>query len=165
MLRAHHVQSRDSCLFCAGKHFVLFCDRFKARPTEERKEAVIKNNLCLNCLDAHALSVCGSTKRRSYYSERHHNLLHDAFVTERPTYQTVAVSSTSHLAHRSLVECPTVLLATARVRVADALGNFHIVRALIDPGLETSLIMESLTQRLCLQRTGASAAIIGVGSQ
>ncbi|XP_039310755.1 uncharacterized protein LOC105197317 [Solenopsis invicta] len=56
-----------------------------------------------------------------------------------------------------------MLLATARVLVTDQFGTLHAVRALMDPGSETSLITESLAQRLRLPRTPASVAIYGVG--
>lgn len=59
----------------------------------------------------------------------------------------------------------TVLLATARVRVADRFGCFHIARALLDQGSEASLISESLVQRLKLPRSYSSISIFGVGGK
>ncbi|KMQ86195.1 hypothetical protein RF55_14897 [Lasius niger] len=47
--------------------------------------------------------------------------------------------------------------------VSDRSGVRHSVRALVDPGSETSLIAESLAQRLRLPRTPTSVAIFGVG--
>jgi len=47
--------------------------------------------------------------------------------------------------------------------VADRVGAHHVVRALVDPGSETSLIAESLAQRLRLPRSPSSVAIYGVG--
>ncbi|XP_011162410.1 uncharacterized protein LOC105197639 [Solenopsis invicta] len=51
----------------------------------------------------------------------------------------------------------------AGVLVTDRFGTLHAVRALVDPGSKTSLITESLAQRLRLPRTPASVAIYGVG--
>lgn len=59
---------------------------------------------------------------------------------------------TVHVAREPLAECSTVLLATARVWVVDRAGARHAVRALVDPGSETSLIAESLAQRLVATR-------------
>ncbi|XP_029676949.1 uncharacterized protein LOC115243835 [Formica exsecta] len=58
-----------------------------------------------------------------------------------------------------------MLLATARVRVADKFGVLHAVRALVDQGSEISLVAESLAQRLQLVRAPTSIAIVGVGGR
>lgn len=58
-----------------------------------------------------------------------------------------------------------VLLATARVLIKDQHDRLHTVRALIDPGFETSIVAEALAQRLRLPRASAAVAIFGVGGQ
>ncbi|XP_077280515.1 uncharacterized protein LOC143907546 [Temnothorax americanus] len=58
-----------------------------------------------------------------------------------------------------------VLLATARVRVRDRFGIERTARVLIDQGSESSLVAESLVQRLKLSRAPASVAVFGVGGK
>ncbi|XP_071577990.1 uncharacterized protein [Temnothorax nylanderi] len=56
-------------------------------------------------------------------------------------------------------------LATARIRVRDRFGVEHIARALVDQGTESSLVSESLVQRLKLLRSPTSVAVFGVGGK
>ncbi|XP_018403110.1 PREDICTED: uncharacterized protein LOC108780007, partial [Cyphomyrmex costatus] len=60
-------------------------------------------------------------------------------------------------------DCKAILLATARLTVADRHGNPHPVRALIDQGSEVSLISEALVQHLRLPRSRAEVTIFGIG--
>lgn len=84
--------------------------------------------------------------------------LHDAF-------RALEVAKTSHVARRPPSPPSAVLLATARVRVADRFGAFHHARALIDQGSEASLVSESLAQRLKLPRAPTSITVFGVGGK
>ncbi|XP_029175121.1 uncharacterized protein LOC114943637 [Nylanderia fulva] len=96
-------------------------------------------------------------------SDKHHSSLHDAFTAVALPAAGPSSAMTTHVARRPTVECRSALLATARVLVVDRAGTRHDVRALINPGSVTSLIAESLAQRLCLPRTPSSVAIFGVG--
>lgn len=58
-----------------------------------------------------------------------------------------------------------VLFATACIRVLDRFSRAHTVRALVDQGAESSLVSESLVQRLHLARAPTSIAIYGVGGK
>lgn len=49
--------------------------------------------------------------------------------------------------------------------MADRFGELHPARALIDQGSESSLVTESLAQRLRLPRAASSVSIYGVGGQ
>ncbi|XP_029167435.1 uncharacterized protein LOC114937932 [Nylanderia fulva] len=111
------------------------------------------NRSCPLCKKDHFIAYC-----------RHHTTLHDAFAAVAlPATASSSSTATVHVARRPPRECGPALLATARVFVADRVGTRHAVRALIDPGSETSLIAESLAQRLRLPRTPSSVAIFGVG--
>lgn len=59
---------------------------------------------------------------------------------------------------------PAVLLATAQVLVIMP-NETMSARALIDQGLEISLISERLVQRLRLPRTTSTVSLIGMGTQ
>lgn len=100
-------------------------------------------------------------------SGRHHTALHETFVSMAAVALSAASSGstpTVHVAREPPVECSNVLLATARVWVVDRASVRHAVRALVDSGSETSLIAESLAQRLLrLPCTSAFVAIFSVG--
>lgn len=82
--------------------------------------------------------------------------IHDAF-------RAVEDVRTSHVAGSISVKKTAILLATARVRIADRFRGWHDVRALVDQGLDSTFISERLAQRLRLPRSAASVAIFGVG--
>lgn len=127
---------------------MLFCDGYKGKSSAERKQHVEANGLCLNCLGKYKLSECFSNRTCSYCNARHHMTIHDA---------SSAVATTSHFAKRPLENPTMVLLATARVRVKDRHGIEHKTRALIDQGSESSLVSESLVQRLRLSRSSTKS--------
>lgn len=165
--RANHVKNRPdprrNCPLCKGDHFLAYCDQYKKKSAQERREAVNTYQRCWNCLGRHMLGECSSAKSCSKCSGRHHTSLHEAFTPM--AFPSVASGSapTVHVAKQPPAGCASVLLATARVLVTDRSGVRHSVRALVDPGSETSLIAESLAQRLRLPRTPTSVAIFGVG--
>ncbi|KMQ84502.1 gag-pol polyprotein precursor, partial [Lasius niger] len=169
--RANHAKSRGadssrSCPLCKKEHFLAFCEQYKKKSAQERREAVNTHQRCWNCLGRHMVGECASNKTCNKCSGRHHTTLHEAFTTATVISLPAAGSSSSptvHVAKRPPVECASVLLATARVLVMDRSGARHSVRALVDPGSETSLIAESLAQRLRLPRTPTSVTIFGVG--
>lgn len=146
------------CSLCHKDHYIMFCDSYKEKTAEERKQFVKDNNLCFNCLGRHKVSECTSKKSCTTCQARHHTTIHDAC-------QINEVAKTSHIAQQPLHSPVAVLLATARVRVKDRFGVAHSVRALIDQGSESSLVSESLVQRLRLTRTSTSIAVFGVGGK
>lgn len=149
--------SRSTCVLCKGQHNVMMCDDFKAKSANDRKAVIETNRLCYNCFGTHSVSRCQSLKNCSTCNSRHHSMLHQAYATAKAT----EVSTLS--AVRQDEDRKAILLATARVMVADRHGDQHHVRALIDQGSEVSLISEALAQRLRLQRSRTAVAIFGVG--
>lgn len=109
------------------------------------------------------LGECSSTKVCTRCSGRHHTTQHEAFASSASAVVEPGTSLTVHVAKRPPAECAAMLLATVRVLVVDRAGAYHAIRVLVDPESETSLIAESLTQRLRLLRTPVSVAIFGVG--
>ncbi|XP_024876575.1 uncharacterized protein LOC112457634 [Temnothorax curvispinosus] len=85
-------------------------------------------------------------------------MLHEAYVPASPFTEVSALSAV-----RSADDRKAILLATARVTIADRHGNPHSVRALIDQGSEVSIVAESLVQRLHLQRSRSAVSIFGIG--
>ncbi|KMQ84566.1 hypothetical protein RF55_17540, partial [Lasius niger] len=163
--RSHHARKQEPqeggkgrCSLCQNDHFVMFCSEYKKKSAGDRKQHVLENNLCSNCLGRHKTGECASKKNCSACGGRHHSSLHDAF--REPT-----VATTSHVAQPAVTSHTTVLLATARIRVADCHGYWHPARALIDQGSESSLVSERLAQRLKLARSSGSVAVYGVGGK
>ncbi|KAL6417082.1 hypothetical protein ACFW04_012997 [Cataglyphis niger] len=134
----------------------MICDAYKAKTALERRQHVERHQLCFNYLGKHKVSDCPSKKTCSFCDARHHSTLHDAYSSE---------TIKSSLSANRAVKASAVLLATARVRVADRFGVLHSARALIDQGSEVSIIVESLAQRLQLARSPATTSIVGVGGQ
>ncbi|KMQ84743.1 hypothetical protein RF55_17211 [Lasius niger] len=169
--RANHVRSRGpdssrSCPLCRKEHFLAFCEAYKKKSAQDRRDIVTTHQRCWNCLGRHVVSECPSSKNCSKCSGRHHTSLHEVFPASTAVAIPVAGTSstpTVHVAKRPAADFAAVLLATARVLVTDRVGVRHVVRALIDPGSEASLMAESLAQRLRLPRTPTSVAVFGVG--
>ncbi|KMQ84650.1 hypothetical protein RF55_17384, partial [Lasius niger] len=164
--RNHHVQKRETgsarCTFCKKDHALMLCEEFKSKPAQGRKQYTEENHLCENCLGKHKISDCQFKRLCSVCSEKHHTSLHDAF---RKTSMEAESVRTSHIAHSASQRRSTMLLATARIRVADRFGNLEEARALIDQGSEATIITEKLAQRLRLPRSHSAVAIFGVGGQ
>jgi len=161
--RSLHTGKQDNkrgrCSLCSKDHFVMLrCWFYKGQTAESRRQHLEANNLCLNCLGKHKLSDCTSKKTCSVCQQRHHTSIHDTF----PKGEAI---TTSHLARRPSRAPTSTFLATARVRVADRYGAVHVSRALIDQGSESSLVSESLSQRLKLLRSPISVAVFGVGGR
>ncbi|XP_011687025.1 PREDICTED: uncharacterized protein LOC105449468 [Wasmannia auropunctata] len=156
-LQARKQESqRGRCFLCDQDHYLRQCGTYLAKSVAERRQYVEAKGLCLNCLGRHTLSNCPSNKTCVSCRARHHTTLHEACLT-------AAVVNTHQAAGPPLAIPATVLLATARVRVADRFGVEHTARALIDQGSESSLVSESLAQRLRLARAPSSVAVFGVG--
>ncbi|KMQ84447.1 hypothetical protein RF55_17728 [Lasius niger] len=133
----------------------MMCREFKAKSASERKSIVESNRLCYNCLGNHPVAKCQSLKNCFTCKSRHHTLLRDAYAA------TKAAEVSTLSAFREEENRKAILLATARVTVADRYGNPHTIRALIDQGSEVSLISEALVLRL--SRTHSAVSIIGIG--
>lgn len=175
--RSMHARQQDDtrnrCTMCGKNHFIMLCDTYQSKTAEDRKQHVLANGLCFNCLGRHKLNECASKKTCSACNARHHTSLHDALrasegakTSNASMHDALRASEdakTSHFSRQPSKLPVAVLLATARVRVTDRYGDSHIARALVDQGSESSLISESLAQRLKLKRSPTSTSVYGVG--
>ncbi|XP_071577593.1 uncharacterized protein [Temnothorax nylanderi] len=157
-----HIAKRtepSQCPLCNGEHSLMGCRDFKAKQASERKTVAETNKLCFNCLGNHPVAKCQSTRNCMTCNSRHHTMLHDAYASEpKPAAEVSALSAVGKADDRK-----AILLATARVIVADRRGEPHEVRALIDRGSEVSIVSESLVQRLRLPRSRTRMSIFGIG--
>ncbi|XP_072766649.1 uncharacterized protein [Anoplolepis gracilipes] len=139
--KAHHARPGSDparCALCKGKHPLMQCSDFKAKSADERKSLVESHRLCFNCLGNHFIAKCQSTKTCLMCRARHHTMLHNAY-TALSNNEVNALSAV----HESK-DCKAILLATARVLVADRHGHSHAARALIDQGSEIFIVSEAL---------------------
>ncbi|KMQ85844.1 hypothetical protein RF55_15370 [Lasius niger] len=138
----------------------MMCDEYRRKSAAERKHYADNQLLCVNCLGKHKITDCPSKRLCSVCAEKHHTSLHDTF-RKAPVEKDIAQAV--HVAYSLSRYQPSVLLATARILVADRFGNPHAARDLIDQGSETTIITENLAQRLRLPRRNTAVAVFGVG--
>ncbi|XP_029680140.1 uncharacterized protein LOC115245797 [Formica exsecta] len=152
-----HESNAAQCALCKERHALMVCGQFKAKPVNERRSFVEAHRLCYNCLGSHPVARSQSTRNCWSCKGQHHSMLHDAYATSK-TIDATALSAIKQSDDRK-----AILLATARVLVADRYGEPHSVRVLIDQGSEVSIVTESLVQRLRLQGNHSSVTIFGIG--
>ena len=139
-------------------------------PTQ-RRETVKTLKRCFNCLCAsHSVQECKSKYSCRTCSKRHHSLLHlssdseviaaSSSVKESPSSSAEITSLSASVSERSR---PSVLLATARVKVTAHSGRAINVRALLDQGSEATFISETLAQSLRVKRIRMHVKISAVG--
>jgi hypothetical protein len=154
------VMKNPLCVLCGRSHWVAYCETFRDKSVEQRKEFALSKNLCFNCFGQHVLRNCISKKRCQICHKRHHTLLHEPSTNSEPSRNCVKNHSTSSFpvfTEESIVpeltntinsRPETVLLSTAWVKVQGPHGNVVLARALLDQCAQSSFITESLCQRL-----------------
>ncbi|XP_051171027.1 uncharacterized protein LOC127287917 [Leptopilina boulardi] len=70
--------SSSSCSMCGKSHFVVRCEKFRDLKPTERRQFVIKERLCFNCLGPHSASACRSEKRCQECEGKHHTMIHQS---------------------------------------------------------------------------------------
>ncbi|XP_029055129.2 uncharacterized protein LOC114882407 [Osmia bicornis bicornis] len=175
------------CLICQKDYFILFCPTFKRMNPRDRKQLVTEKRLCYNCLAPHSSQACKSTKGCQVCVGKHHTSLHSTFEqssaarsslskqvpdSSRETIddpqQEPSASVSEKVTHYTMTSCSvtcavSVILATAELMLESDQERRAVVRALIDPCSEVSLMEESVAQILNLKRVPEKIPIIGVG--
>ena len=154
------------CSLCQDNHLLYYCPTFTGYDVAKRKEYVLANKLCLNCLKAHHLaSECRSSYRcrESNCQRKHNTLLHE---DRTPTATTQQVNFASHQANADEQQgfIDDGLLMTTQVTLTGPTGNTATVRALLDSGSAVSLISKKMMRRLALRNTGETVSVRGVGA-
>ncbi|XP_067210840.1 uncharacterized protein [Linepithema humile] len=170
-----------TCGICGTNHHPATCAQYASKSQEVKRKLIIKHHLCFNCLGAHKISNCTSTRRCIKCGQKHHTSLH--LEKSANDKRTRSDNSKASVASEKDKENKTpnakvlfanadqagnhsqILLATARIIVRSSNGNSTIARALIDQGSEISLVTERLAQRLKLPRIKSSIPLVGVGGQ
>lgn len=171
-VRTAHIETSKSndkpfeaCSYCNGKHFIYFCQNFRAISAESRNQFVNEKKLCFNCLNTHMVVDCKSKFTCRSCKKKHNTLLHIPDTTpispagseknEQPTNVTV------HCASQTMIS--STLLATALISVEDRDGTDHVLRALIDQGSQATFITRTAVQLLKLPRVRTNVSVTGVG--
>lgn len=185
-------ESNNSCVLCTkASHKLFCCPVFHKKSVNERWLVVKEHNACFNCLSVnnHKLANCESKFSCSTCKGRHHSLLHHIGKyqskndnlpqnsTNRDSKLPIAASGTTSntdtktknetIASSSLtISNPSsiVLLSTALVKVFDAKGNTHLLRALIDNGSQSHLISPECCKKLGLKEEKLTSVVKGLGS-
>ncbi|XP_076301867.1 uncharacterized protein LOC143219991 [Lasioglossum baleicum] len=153
------AQKRSTCSLCQGRHPIYFCQAFKGKSPSEKLQWVKSSGLCLNCLGHHEASACRNTHKCHQCAQPHHTTLHDAIRGAASTrVNSMVTSNVSGLQN----DTGAILLATALISVG-AQGRTRIVRALIDPCSEVTLVSEALVQALRAPRSSCSHVVVGAG--
>lgn len=172
------------CVLCKGSHRLYDCATFLSKSVDERASEAQKLRLCLNCLrkghSSHQcrLGPCFHCKRR------HNTLLHRvsqaaninnaAQTIEDEVGQNPQVDQDSEteleLHDEQAVVMSTgtnqgVLLSTALVEVYNPITNQHVTaRTLLDSGSQSSIISQSLSDKLRLASQLTQLNIVGIGN-
>lgn len=178
--KVFHTSTKKGCLLCNKDHGLYHCNDFKKMSVDERLNFVAKKGLCENCLSHKQNSKCLTKKSCFFCQKKHHTLLHHNTQTTQKisNHNRVAANESKELAqnilrdHVGMTEVlsshhkkgiPTVLLPTAMVKVINAFGQKELLRALVDPGSQVSLITEEAAQNLRLPKERIKTTILGVG--
>ncbi|XP_013146508.1 PREDICTED: uncharacterized protein LOC106109495 [Papilio polytes] len=159
------------CPLCKNNHALYQCKTFLLKENKAKRDVIAKLNLCNNCLYSHNGIKCNSTKTCRHCHEKHNTLLHDALATTASDRSSGSppIETDQQILHTCVSQAAKSqaesLLATAKIKVQAADGNYHIMRALVDPCAQSSLITENAAQRLALQRKGCKWIVFGVGSK
>lgn len=146
-------QKSSACPCCQMPHAIYRCTVYNALTPELRTAKVNELRLCENCLRGnHTLSDCTSRFSCTVCKQKHHSSLH----VDSPMCQENVVALTCSTEQ-------TVLLGTAVIHVADAWGQYHTVRALIDSGAMSSYITQNCARKLGLSRRKCDFRPIGLG--
>lgn len=132
------------CPLCKNGHGLYHCEQYMGMSTIDKKQFVIDNKLCENCLFSHKGKECISTKRCHECDGSHNTILHEAFAQPANTSPSQAIPKAgnsrtlpeqnqqfrTHVAQQR--DVPEALLSTAEIKVQKYDGSFLNMRALID---------------------------------
>ena len=168
-----------TCIVCQQQHPIYKCPVFNEMHYTKRRDLINSSRRCYRCLGAHFSKNCSSKGTCKVCGRQgHHSLLHKPSSSRSPvptssTARDVPSPVTPHTSNDvSALSCeakrtgehPVVLLGTAKALIADAVGHYHTVRAVLDSGSQTSAITFSLARKLGLSIHRSSFQVVGISS-
>ncbi|XP_071052883.1 uncharacterized protein [Onthophagus taurus] len=147
------------CVNCKGEHYIQECSNFTKLTVQGRIDRVKQLKVCMNCLrSGHFVKQCRSSSCKRCNS-RHHTLLHlthdRSDSPPQPTTSTQAhsLNFAQHANHSN------ILLSTVTVHAFDRHNKKHSLRALLDPGSQSSFLSVDACKRLRLSRTATNVNV------
>lgn len=142
---ASHQISNKSCLICSRPHETISCYKLKNASVNERWKMLKEKNVCTNCckFSNHAAINCRSRPQCTVdgCGQRHNTILHEE------KFNSMGAASKAHLNfHQNSEQYLFQVLPITVYNENNSIETF----ALIDPGSSTSLMTESLRQKLNL---------------
>ncbi|XP_050063173.1 uncharacterized protein LOC126552505 [Aphis gossypii] len=172
--------AKNKCAFCDRDHPLFRCLMFKRKSVAERREFVIKKELCFVCLRPdHEANSCKSAYLCKTCEGRHSVLLHldskhkgsgktstpNAMAISKPIESTTDQNCTATNFSGAVKSDVSVVLATAIVRIQDQSGELVPVRALLDTGSQISAITNQCAIQLGLPRHKGRVEVSGLAQQ
>lgn len=68
--------SNSVCPLCGSSHSLAKCESYQNKTAQQRKDIVIRNRRCFNCLAPHPVRKCQTTKRCLKCGKKHHTSIH-----------------------------------------------------------------------------------------
>lgn len=172
-VKANHTTPGNKCPLCGAKHGIGFCSAFRRKSIIQRREFLLKENLCFNCLGRnHQVSECPSSHNCRRCQSRHHTMVHldseadqESHKSNSQSFQAQQATTTisSNLVN-SVPHIKRVLLATAILNVKARNGTLIKLRALLDQGSQATFITEAAVQLLNLKKQRICVPILGIAS-
>lgn len=144
---------KQGCTVCKELHRIKQCPKFLEFTSHERIEHLKNAKLCLNCMKTgYFIKECkaGSCKQ---CSGKHNTSIHFDKPTSSQITSNEDNSSAAVLCSHNKTKNGHVLLSTALVLVKDRQSRPHKARAILDPGSQSSLISNSLSEELRLEKS------------
>lgn len=169
-VKAHFVSDAQNaqikCAICSGEHYTAKCPEYIDKVVKDKVELIKKHRLCFNCLRAHRVANCQSTRRCIKCGKTHHSSIHGSNESTKPKAtsdenSSVQVNLASSYHNSSPVQ---TLLATIQLIVSSENGVNIKARAMVDPGSQISFISEKLVQQLQVSRQNSSLPLLGIGA-
>ena len=79
-----HKQNRQLCRFDKIDHHPSHCSIYKNANLQQKRQMVLDNKLCLNCLGHHLKNDCKSQHNCRSCNRKHHTTLHDENILQTP---------------------------------------------------------------------------------
>nr|XP_022914618.1 uncharacterized protein LOC111425084 [Onthophagus taurus] len=147
------------CVNCNGEHYIQECSNSIKLTVQGRRDRVKQLKVCMNCLrSGHFVKQCRSSSCKRCNS-RHHTVLHlthdRSDSPPQPTTSTQAhsLNFAQHANHSN------ILLSTVTIHAFDRHNKKHSLRALLDPGSQSSFLSVEACKRLRLSRTATNVNV------
>ena len=124
--------------------------QFEGLTIDKRKEFLIKNKCCFNCLRVgHSVNECKNKHTCKIFSKKHHSLIH----TGQGTYCALKLKINRN-----------ILLSTALCKTLENSGKPRLCRILLDSGSQANFITQAFAKKLKLNLVKNELTITGINN-